>query len=349
MNNPDTGIPTLPEWKELYEQALQFKGIAPWDWMDDSDLFGVKDPVSGETGYCCILGAGGQVFGLAVYKGTDGLDGYGIARNLPESQYDEDMIHLKKCLLLTFEDRSCLEKQDLQVIKNLGLHFQGANAWPFFRTYDPGYFPWHFNAEQVRFMSICLQQVNETVTRFGKDRSLFNPPQPGVHFVRVRENLMTGGAWKDAWLKPVRLEKRYMIKQEMDGGRLQKIIKNSRRQKAVWEADFFYAPMVVGGKGERPYFPVTLLLVDHDSYFVFTGHFSAHNQYLPEFCEEFLKVMEKEKIIPAEVRVCKEELKWMLDPLAQALGVQISLARKLPVADKVGEDMRRFFRERQER
>ena len=114
--------PSTAEWKELYVQAIKFKEIAPWRWMWDSNLFGVKNPEDGEIGYCCVLGAAKEVFGLAVYKGCEGLDGYWKAVHHPGLMRQHDAIHLKKCLLLTFDNRSDLEKSDLQVIKELGLH-----------------------------------------------------------------------------------------------------------------------------------------------------------------------------------------------------------------------------------
>jgi len=46
---------SLPEWKKLYDSAIEFKKLGAWEWMYDSDLFGVKNPENGEIGYCCIL------------------------------------------------------------------------------------------------------------------------------------------------------------------------------------------------------------------------------------------------------------------------------------------------------
>ncbi len=58
--------PSLKEWKNLYEAAIEFKKVECWNWMQDSDIFGVKNPATGEIGYCCILGRLGDYFGLAV-------------------------------------------------------------------------------------------------------------------------------------------------------------------------------------------------------------------------------------------------------------------------------------------
>lgn len=73
MNNI---TPPLKDWKELYKASIEFKNIDAWNWMDDTNIFGVQNPANGEIGYCCILGNLGEVFGLVAYTGTKGLEGY---------------------------------------------------------------------------------------------------------------------------------------------------------------------------------------------------------------------------------------------------------------------------------
>ena len=67
--------PTEQEWRDLYRAADTFKELAPWDWMLDSDLVGVRNPETGEIGYCCIMGNLGEHFALGLYRGDEGLRG----------------------------------------------------------------------------------------------------------------------------------------------------------------------------------------------------------------------------------------------------------------------------------
>ena len=39
-------------WKKLYGAAHVFKEAECWDWMSESDMFGVLNPENGEIGYC---------------------------------------------------------------------------------------------------------------------------------------------------------------------------------------------------------------------------------------------------------------------------------------------------------
>lgn len=67
--------PTREEWNSLYQAAIDFKRLACWEWMYGDDIFGVVDPETGETAYCCIMGESGEYFAVAGYLGPEGLSG----------------------------------------------------------------------------------------------------------------------------------------------------------------------------------------------------------------------------------------------------------------------------------
>jgi hypothetical protein len=152
-----TPHPSLQEWHALYRAAIDFWQIQPWHWVDDTDLFGVKNPEDGEIGYCCVVGALGEFLGLVVYLGTEGLESY-LKIQASESP-EEDLLSMAKCLVASFEDRRLIQKADHEVIKRLGLKFRGTKSWPLFRSYNPGYYPWYLNQPQVGFLTHALRQA----------------------------------------------------------------------------------------------------------------------------------------------------------------------------------------------
>jgi hypothetical protein len=103
--------PSMDEWRELYEAAVALGEAAPWQWMWDSDQFGVQDPESGEIGYGCVMGRLGEHFALAVYRGSEGLAGLWRMREAgPRAQRDPaEVLSWQNCLMASFEDRALVE------------------------------------------------------------------------------------------------------------------------------------------------------------------------------------------------------------------------------------------------
>jgi hypothetical protein len=48
--------PTLNDWLGLYQAAMRVKEVAPWEWMTETDVFGVQEPETGELGFVSIMG-----------------------------------------------------------------------------------------------------------------------------------------------------------------------------------------------------------------------------------------------------------------------------------------------------
>lgn len=340
----NAAVPLFTDWQALYNAALEFKEIAPWDWMSDLDIFGVKNPYDGEIGYCCVLGTLGEVLGLVVYLGTEGLDGYLKVRDGVITIKDDDILHTKKCLAATFEDnKSSLEKPDLDIIKNLGFKFSGANAWPLFRSYEPGFYPWYLTQKQAQYLTFCLQQAKEVVLRFKGDRNLFNPFETGSYFVKACDDAAGNGNWKDIWLKPVSLQKVVSISKTFDQRQLDAFLEKFPHQKQSWEMDYFYAPTYIAEKSKRPYFPLTFLFVDSYSHFIFNVHITTPDKYLLELHEQFLLSLQKAEVLPQEIRIRKEELFVFLEPLADRLGIKMKVTNDLPALDDARKAMFEHF------
>jgi len=58
-------------YRETYQAALDFDALRLWESFDDLVCFPVRVPGSPHLWYAAIMGAGGQEYGLAVYRGDD--------------------------------------------------------------------------------------------------------------------------------------------------------------------------------------------------------------------------------------------------------------------------------------
>jgi len=260
--------PSLPEWKKLYQAALKFKSVEPWKWMNDQDLFGVQNPKTEEIGYGCVLGQLGELLALNVYLGSEGLGGYKKVASGKISGRDLSLIFTQRTLMASFEDRKSLQKEDLEIIDKLGLKSSGGQAWPAFRSYRPGFYPWFLTKEEAEFLTLALEQAYSVALRFKNDYNLLTPPKQGYYFAKVWNKEKK--TWEDSWIKPppVREEKSITLP-AVDKARLEKIKGARLKGRGDWEIDYFFAPNCIKEKqDERPYYPKMIAFADRESYFV---------------------------------------------------------------------------------
>jgi len=332
--------PSLQEWHALYRAATDFWQIQPWNWVNDTDLFGVKNPEGGEIGYCCVVGALGEFLGLVFYLGTEGLESY---LRIQESESpEEDVLSTGKCLVASFEDRKSLQKPDHEVIKKLGLKFRGAKSWPLFRSYEPGYYPWYLNQPQVRFLTLALQQAAEVGLRMKVNGNLLMNSERGQYLIRVPEQSGSGLHWKDEWLSPASLERAKDEAPVPDEIRLQRIKKRGLKPAGIWEVDFFQFPMPIQEE-DRPFFPLCLLIVDQDSGFVFGTHLESKDRHRPEFLNQMLKVIEETAYLPQEIWVKREEVFQLFETLVSRLGLKMKQVKRLKQLEYAKKSMNSFL------
>lgn len=333
--------PSHQDLKALYSAAVEFKKTAPWGWMHDSDIFGVQDQVSGETGYCCIMGAAGEHFALGVYMGGEGLAGILRIQADEFSEQPGEALFVQKCLMASFENRTYLKKEDLQQIKALGLKFRGTNAYPLFRNYTPGFVPWYLTGEEAGFLTLALQQAVEVSRRFEKDPDMLIQSSGGKFFVRTPVKQGENILWKDEWHDPLIPESEDFP--HVDVNLLNRLKKVKLQQRGVWEVDFFYVPAPVWEKGKRPYYPYMSLVVEHQSGMILNFQLDKKDYFTQTFMEKFIDFMERLKIAPQGFLVKRNEVYDSLEPLAAKSGIGIKMVESLPMLDGAKRSMSGFI------
>lgn len=330
------------EWKALYQAAAEFREIEPWEWVYETDIFGVQDPANGEIGFCCIMGKMGEVLAMAVYMGTEGLQGYiDIQKGLIEPD-DPDSMFTQDCIMASFEDKKFLKKEDKALIKNLGLKFRGERQWPLFRRYKPGYLPWFLNRDEVLYLTIALQQARDVCLRLEEDEKLLLPPKKDLYFVRYPTAIQGDIVWKDVWMKPEQKKQPVTPKALVDEIRIQRIKKKAAPSTAVWEVDFFYAPTPISGT-DRPYFPYAIMIMDRDSGFIHDTQLADSSDCSKIFLDRFLSCLERTSVLPSEILVRKKEVFQFFEPYAAELDIRLKIVKNLSMLDQTRREMTRHF------
>lgn len=318
--------PSLEEWRSLYEAACEFRKIECWKWMWDSDIFGVQNPEDGSIGYCCIMGRLGMHFGLAVYRGTEGLGGYLelSAGTFPLGSFDALLI--QNCLLASFENKTILQKEDRRIVEELGFKIKGRHSWPLFRSCLPGYYPWYITRDEAQFLTVCLYQAIDVSLRFKKNPRLLLPPVQTCLLVRVPKKENGKTTWIDEWMEP-EFPESPDVTVTFDEPSLKPLKKY--RCPRTWEVDAFYSREPVREKKERPYYPLVIVWADHETGFIFAVELERQEEYESALVRKTLSLMERFKTLPAKILVRKDGVFPLLEPVTSVLGIELKEVRRL--------------------
>jgi hypothetical protein len=314
----------ISEWKKLYEAAVRFKEIECWKWMFDTDIFAVEDIDTHEMGYCCVMGNARQAFGLSIYLGDRGLKSY--MDTLYQSMPYEDLAFAQNCIILNFEDRDALDKDDLNIIKQVGLKFRGRNQWPRFRNYKPNYYPSHFERSEVKYMTYVLEQVISVVLRCREDKKLVESEDQVL--VRVSRKVGEEVVWEDKYTT-ITLEDNNADFEEVNELALKRIKDSRVRKSGVWEVDFFNVPALVKEEG-RPYYPLIFMVAEVETGVMLNMKMTSDFEgYIREFQDEFIDLLAKSKKIPEVIVVQRKRAFQLIEPIAIKLGVEVQPVEEL--------------------
>ncbi len=332
------------EWSALFEAATQFKRLKCWEWMSDSDLFGVQIPETGEIGYCCVMGELGEVFALTVYPGVEGLASYEYLQGLAQDGLSGDLLGpqtlltTQDCVMASFEDRSELHQKDLQLIRSLGMKFRGKREWPMFRNYRPGYLPWFVTASEVRLLTVTLQQATEVAEQVRENPRVLAPPQDDHDSILLRTP--RDGSWANAWhfLPNYAFPTFVPIINDL---RLAHLKKAGFPSMGTWTTDCVALPMPIE-EGPRPYYPLgfPVFRSDGKALGVELLHPEDIETQLPE---AFMKLLERLQLSPESLQVGSERAFVLLEPIAKKLNFSIQRVESLPVLDFFLQGMEEFF------
>jgi hypothetical protein len=137
--------------------------------MQETDIFGVEDPDSGEIGFVSVMGNIGEFESVAVYRGAEGIFGFIDFQN--DSSASADRLLEIPEVQLSFTEPKFLEKRDRELLKASGLKFTGTR--PQFRSFRAGYVPWFITLVEARLLIHALSQTLEMTKRLAKAPFLF--------------------------------------------------------------------------------------------------------------------------------------------------------------------------------
>ena len=325
-------------WQKLFSLAIQFKQQAPWEWMFDSDIFGVKNPETGVTCYCTIMGNAGEMFGMGIYVGTEGLD------TLLELVSGEEIDELtagfsQKCLMLAFENKEDLLEPEESLLRELKLSFKGKLAIPSFRDYAPGLFPWIIETEeQAENMIYAIEQAMVIAQKCQENPDfLLNAEEDDDDLFMVYvQDANDPSKWEVTWEVPEDFE---APSKEIEANEIylrSNLDRIPTKANVNWLVDvFYYFEPVQDKEGERPYFPYMLLVLDAESSLIVGHEVFKYGNFETELQKALVKICRDNKCRPQTIMVGTELSMEYMQHFEKYLGAKLEF----------DEDLGDFFEE----
>lgn len=324
----------------LYDLADRFHRLAPWKWMDESQVIRLIHPDMGESGYLSVMGAAGEHVCLAVYVGEDALRRFHLMQSDDASDPEisqEDHLHLileARQLQCAFGSRGELRKDELAEIKQLGRKYRG-DHWPMFRSFRPGHAPGPLNDEEAMFLAHALEQLLVIAPTLQDD------PLGDSRLVNDEIEVITreyrDGTWRSIWTV-IDSRSHEWPTPEPDPMLVEKIESHARLVDI--ECSFQLVPNPVGRNPRSNLFPYIAITADAKTGMVFGMEIlsvekQSHHELIASVPNVFLRHWDKVGIRPASIRVSSITTYSMLEIAAADLNTPMRRGNRLPMIDRI--------------
>lgn len=272
-----------PSWKKLYSIVRKFVQAEPWILFENEDVFMVQSPRDNQLYLCCVMGNGGEEFGLNAFRGVQGIRNF--EKMITSDEYgppDRNLMYELDMLSFSLAPRYFMEKNDLKVTKKLMISFPGGK-WPLLRSYKPHYHPWYLTEDEIESLYECLEQT--LVLYEGGDDTLdeIRNTGPGQLLMRYKEN----GAWVSSKIHLDYATHEEIPEIRLDDVTMQRLL-NLPGNGLQEEIDLVHLPGAINDH-EPPYYSLLLLGVNEQQFANQYGIFPPYNDYFQESCDKLLQ------------------------------------------------------------
>ena len=342
----------MPDRSTLYDLADALYRLAPWRWLSETQIIGLRHPDTGELGWMSMMGAAGNHMSLAVYLGDEPVSRFNLIQNASGEGGDvsgDDALRLileARQLQVSFALRDELFKEELAEIKSLGRKYRGGN-WPCFRSFHAGWAPDHRVTEEETVWLVCaLENFAAVAPRLRDDPFANLRSGPGGMLVLTRE--LVNGQWQDAWT-PEDTRLYQWPEPQPEAFMIEKVRRNPSALEI--ECALRLLPSPIGPAGNPAVFPYLLLCVDKASGFVLGVEvLSVEGRSFEELIGfvpgGVLRFCDRHQVRPACIRVPDASSAALLAGTAKALGVKLHRPDHLPALEEAIDGVMGFMRGR---
>lgn len=245
---------------KAYKLAMRLKELAPWNYLYESDLFGVQMPDNGKPYFISIMGSGGEHYAISAYEDVTGLMGFSELQQPAKWLRPLEMM-LVPHLMVSFENRDMIAPKDRKKMKELGLVFRGQNAWPDLKQTIPGFVPSMPDNDALNNLIIIMEQAINVLERAKTDKEFISPGNMSDNVFLMRK-ISDLGQWEDTrWTFEPPTMNYPMIYDIRERDKILSLPQSSN----ILQADIAVLSSQVAEPGEKAFFASTFVVMDKQS------------------------------------------------------------------------------------
>jgi hypothetical protein len=336
--------PTFSLLERLYGLASELYALRPWHLLDESQLVVVPDTAIGETCYCSVMGALGEVLAMHAYIGTES---YRLFRKMAAGEIADagEFFASQHSVYVEFVPRADLDGPDRKLLAALGHLVGRAKASPIFRAIRPGFHPWFVTEEEAQTLEECMRAVIEVCSATSTLADVKYWDQADTYPVVSRlEGLTSEPRYRIELIKTMLPSEPPLPKVQLGEERLRHLRTRDHAVRGVMELDYFLSGAMIGKKSERKACPCIALAVDADSGIVFPPELASPSVSAGDvLAGALLKAIQTGRALPREIRVRSGRFKDCLDPLSEFCGAPIKVVGSLPALEEAREQLLRMM------
>lgn len=336
--------PTFSLLERLYGLASKLYALRPWHLLDESQLVVVRDTAIGETCYCSVMGALGEVLAMHAYIGTES---YRLFRKMAAGEITDagEFFASQHSLYVEFVPRADLDGPDRKLLAALGHLVGRAKASPIFRAIRPGFHPWFVTEEEAQTLEECMRAVIVVCSATSTHADVKYWDQADTYPVVSRlDGATSEPRYRIELIKTMLPSEPPLPKVHLGEEQLRQLRSRDHAVRGVMELDYFLSGAVIGKKSERKACPCIALAVDADSGIVFPPELASPSVSAGDvLAKVLLKAIQTGRALPREIWVRSGRFKDCLDPLSELCGAPIKVVRSLPALEEAREQLLRMM------
>lgn len=324
-------------WKALFDTALSFYQLAPWQWMWDDQIHCTVDPVSGEKCYASVMGQMGSYHGLALYLGKKGYKSFLLLQGDDEGVDPEGSMYEQECLIAAFEDPSELDGDELALIQYIGVDVSGLKLFPSFRSYRRGMMPWALDEAEVLLLTEALGRALVVGAALAEQPDFLEAPEGEIEkMLTYRKN---EGEWSAKWEMPDSIVDFSPPVLKVPDSVLARAANLKRSEDTCLIERFFFRQPMTDEDIERPFFPVVFVALDLNTQFMLGMDIVPPFRLEEDAAARILEIFLRNETLPSHLVVSNKENYILLTPFARALKLELHLDEELDVLPEIKETL----------